>query len=394
MKIVLALTVGIALIALGSVSASSNSDRWNSAGKAPTQTITICKATKPLGGGTNFPFTWANGFGSLPSFSLNSGQCVTKDVTHQDHFNKFTENVPAGWKLSNIWCTYTTSVVNIIGANNNPGFQPGDNTVTIDLNEANVTCTFLNNPSQPCTPRPSGMVSWWTGDGVAIDRIGAINGTTFGAASYTPGMVAQSFNFNSPGYIEVPDNGLHLPKGSFTVDAWVKPHGFIAGGRMSVVSKDDCGGICPNTSLSTYQLIVESGNVKAIIRDTDAGGISGGQGQSLTGPFVADGNWHHLAMVREVATKQFLLYVDGVLVNSAALNAGADSLLQNEDQNPDPLYIGAKKKSGASFQAGGVANMEDFFIGMIDEVEYFNRALAASEIANIYNAGSNGKCKN
>jgi hypothetical protein len=113
------------------------------------QTITICKATAPAGG-SGFPFTWANGSGSLPSFTLNDGQCKVFDVTHQDHFNKFSETVPLGWTLSNIVCAFTTSAVKIVGANPNPSFQPGDNTVTIDLNEANVTCTFVNQVPPRC----------------------------------------------------------------------------------------------------------------------------------------------------------------------------------------------------------------------------------------------------
>ncbi len=124
------------------------------ANAAPAQTITICKKTIPAGG-AGFPFSWANGFGSLAPFTLNDGQCTTKNMTGQDHYNKFTENVPAGWALTNIACTYKTSPVKIIGANSNPAFQPGDNTVTIDLNEPNVTCTFTNQQQShvdPCCP--------------------------------------------------------------------------------------------------------------------------------------------------------------------------------------------------------------------------------------------------
>ena len=386
MKTVLTLAVGIALVALGSVSTSSI---WNrlTGRVAATQTITICKKTLPTGG-TNFPFTWANGFGSLPSFNLNDNQCVTKDVTHQDHYNKFTENVPAGWSLANITCSYGTSVVKIIGANNNPGFQPGDNTVTIDLNEPNVNCVFTNQKS--CTPRPSGMVSWWPGDGNANDIVGGMGGALNGTATYAPGMVAQAFSFTNNGYVEVPDNQAHIPQGSFTIDAWVRPHSKAP--RQSVVSKFECGGVClPGVSNSMYTLLLASGNASAVVRDTDAGVPNG---LTLMGPFVADGYWHHLAMVREMATKQLLLYVDGVLVASATLNAGSDGVLKNEDFLPDSLYIGAKKKSGPLFQLGGPNTMEDFFEGMIDEVEYFNRGLAANEIALIYQAGSSGKCKN
>ena len=33
-----------------------------------------------------------------------------------------------------------------------------------------------------------------------------------------------------------------------------------------------------------------------------------------------------------------------------------------------------------------------YYIGEIDEVEIFNRAVSATDLANIYNAGSTGKC--
>jgi hypothetical protein len=39
------------------------------------------------------------------------------------------------------------------------------------------------------------------------------------------------------------------------------------------------------------------------------------------------------------------------------------------------------------------SNFGEYFDGLIDEVEIFNRALSAAEIQSIYNAGSAGKCK-
>lgn len=116
------------------------------------QTITICKNTIPSGG-ANFPFTWTSGgSGPVTPFTLNDGQCKTFDITTLDHFNMFKENVPAGWTLTNITCSFTTSKVTILGADPNPGFQPGDNQVNIDLNEANVTCKFTDQ--QATTPPP------------------------------------------------------------------------------------------------------------------------------------------------------------------------------------------------------------------------------------------------
>jgi hypothetical protein len=176
MKTLLTLTLVLAIVAVGSVSwASTNlnllasrhvlrnnvvnpttaatktvtGDRLSNGANLPPPTITICKKTIPAGG-TGFPFSWTNGAGALPSFSLNDTQCSIKNLTAMDHYNKFTENVPAGWVLTNISCNQTTSPVKIIGANANPAFQLGDNTVTIDLNETNVTCTFINQRQPRC----------------------------------------------------------------------------------------------------------------------------------------------------------------------------------------------------------------------------------------------------
>jgi hypothetical protein len=121
-------------------------------------TTTICKQTNPSPDpwGTSFKFVGANGWATPVTktfsylyppnpFLLTDTQCRTFNITNNDKFNKFAENpVPPGWALTNIFCSYTKSVVNIIGSNPNPAFQPGDNTVTIDQADPNVTCTFVN----------------------------------------------------------------------------------------------------------------------------------------------------------------------------------------------------------------------------------------------------------
>jgi hypothetical protein len=126
-----------------------------SASSVQANTITICKATIPSGG-SGFPFLWGSGSsGPVTPFTLNDGQCQTFDVTSKDAYNKFTENVPAGWTLVNIVCAYTKTPVKILGGDPNPAFQLGDNMVTMDLVEPNVTCTFVNQKPkrEPCTAR-------------------------------------------------------------------------------------------------------------------------------------------------------------------------------------------------------------------------------------------------
>lgn len=112
-------------------------------------TITICKQTQPPGG-AGFPFTATNGNAPapvpLPPFTLNDAQCKTMKLT----LATFTENVPAGWLLTNISCGATTTSSVKFGVNANPAFQLGDNTVTIDRSEPNVICAFVNRQAPPC----------------------------------------------------------------------------------------------------------------------------------------------------------------------------------------------------------------------------------------------------
>jgi len=92
-----------------------------------------------------------------------------------------------------------------------------------------------------------------------------------------------------------------------------------------------------------------------------------------TSPNVADGQWHHVAVVvdRSDATSGVRLYVDGALVFTGAPMVAP--FPDNLDNTSD-LYLG-------------------MFPGDLDEVELFKRALTAQEIQAIFQAGAAGKCK-
>src|SRR5690349_8225900 len=54
--------------------------------------------------------------------------------------------------------------------------------------------------AQPdCTPAPSGLVSWWTGDGIASDVIGGYNGILVGGVGFAAGEVGPAFSFDGLG---------------------------------------------------------------------------------------------------------------------------------------------------------------------------------------------------
>ena len=185
-------------------------------------------------------------------------------------------------------------------------------------------------------------------------------------------------------FVQIPHNAnLDPGTSSFSLDAWVKTT--KATGSQVVVSKYECGGFCLGCiSTSYYALVVSNGKARASLRDADP---SCEDAQSLTGnTFIADGIFHHIAMVRDMASGHLRLYVDGTLDATAALTPISNGAITDNDGEPDSLIIGAHI-------IGGLTTADLFFSGLIDEVDFVNRALSAAEILAIFNAGSAGKCR-
>jgi hypothetical protein len=224
--------------------------------------------------------------------------------------------------------------------------------------------------AQVCVAPPSGLVAWWPGDGNANDITGTSHGTLQNGATFAPGLIDQSFTLNSGGqYITVPDSpSLHLGINQ-TLDAWVFPTANPSGNYAPLLAKKEVGfpGIRPYglwmspSGAFLYQIIVGSTNC-----------TQPGPGccylQAGTIPLNA---WSHLAATFDGATQK--LYINGALI-------GAGSCALVPPSTPDPLWIGYDLTHTQ-------------FFGKIDEVELFDRALSASEIQSLFNAGAAGKCK-
>jgi len=235
-----------------------------------------------------------------------------------------------------------------------------------------------------CAPVPAGLVAWWQANGTATDAVGGHDGTLMGDATFAAGRVGQAFSLDGNGdYVSVPDSPALYSTGSFSLDAWVKTTGDGA-----VMAHYECGGFCiSGGSDSDWEMTISGGHLAAYIRDADAGGPDSG-GQSLFGTTaVADGAFHHLAVVRDIANDKLLLYVDGALDASAALNAGSDGALGTDagnDGEADPVTIGLVISSTPA--------LVEQLTGLIDEPDYFDAALTPAQVAAIAGAGSNGKC--
>jgi Concanavalin A-like lectin/glucanases superfamily/Immunoglobulin domain len=214
------------------------------------------------------------------------------------------------------------------------------------------------NPPASCDPPPSGLVSWWAAEGNALDQIGGNNGTLVGNTIYGPGKVAQGFAFDGDGDGVQIGSATNLELQNFTIETWIKR------ASPSVVS----------FSSGTSAIIFGYGTGGYLFFLDTLGDLTFcqlGNPADVSGPAITDTNLHHVAVTKIGSTIVF--YLDGVAYPVSAYNV-------NFTFTGGPA-IGCLPTSE-----------DDSFLGTIDELSFYNRALSALEIQAIYNAGSEGKC--
>jgi hypothetical protein len=222
-----------------------------------------------------------------------------------------------------------------------------------------ITCGLLLARGETCVTPPSGIVSWWTGADNANDSVFTNHGTVIGNTSYAVGEVNDGFVFDGSGDIVKVGNSPTLQLQNFTVEAWVKRNSSAA------VSNDPQGsGHIFGYGNQGYVFLVQNDGTVVLNKV----GVS----TASFAPFkVTDTNWHHLAVTKTNTTIWF--YLDGTGYSGGAFNA---TFVFNTE-----AAIGGRADS-----------LGNSFLGMIDEVTVYNRALTNGEILTIYNASTAGKC--
>ena len=221
---------------------------------------------------------------------------------------------------------------------------------------------------QTCTPAPSGLVSWWTGDTNENDIIGGNNPQAVNAVTLVPGEALSGFTFGTEGYIEIPA-ASNLANQQFTWAAWVRPDGPgpTNDSYGSVIVEQDVDG--NNAVVDVLWRAMDGrflfifGNIASqLIVSTDA---------------FATGSFYFVAATYDGST--FRLFVNGILEGSfpEATTIG---------YNSNPWTIGSAQPIFFPYYPRT-------WNGIIDEVQAYSRALSASEMLGIYSAGSAGVCK-
>jgi Concanavalin A-like lectin/glucanases superfamily/Immunoglobulin domain/Lectin C-type domain/Chitobiase/beta-hexosaminidase C-terminal domain len=220
-----------------------------------------------------------------------------------------------------------------------------------------------------CANPPTGLVSWWRAEGNTLDQAGGNNGTLSGGTTFINGEVGQAFSFNGTnGYLEVPDSPSLRLSNELTIEFWVK-----------------------RQDLQTVDVIIEKGgdwtggqqNYEVTLNgpqnnNTLAFAFAGGYRFSSS---ITDLNWHHCAVVARNGDANPVFYLDG---SQQPVVSGGGAATINLYPSTRPLHIGAQ----IDLQTGWYFYSKT----IVDEISMYNRALTASEVLAIYNAGTAGKC--
>lgn len=218
-------------------------------------------------------------------------------------------------------------------------------------------------------PRPrQGLVAWWSGEGNGLDSVsGAVAANQ--DVTFTDGVVGQAFTFSPDSYpygtytgMQVADRPEFILTNSLTIEGWIRPRG---NGYCILFRGDNRPGTDPY-AISMHAndhftfCIADQNNASTTIET-----------------IVPYYRWTHVAAVLDGDTGTMSIYTNGQLAVQTHTNIR-------------PLGELIPSRSPGV----GIGNVNDGsnnfpFIGDVDEIAIYNRALFVDEIQGIYHAHAN-----
>lgn len=229
--------------------------------------------------------------------------------------------------------------------------------------------TYLLSEGCPCTEPPPDMIAWWNMNQPSSPALETVKGNDahwVGPIEANDGLVKGGLKFDGTAHLRVDSHpSLNIAGASgFTIDLWVKPTKLFEP-RETLIAKGESpvGGVGYSLHLLNGHLSVEVGDGVSLFTFEAQ--------ESL----LLD-QWAFVAVTIEPADNTAIIYVNENKI--AGVPLGPNSI-DNFDTD-QPLFIGKGNAPG------------DQFIGIIDEVEIFGRALSSDELFKIYASLTGGKC--
>jgi alpha-L-arabinofuranosidase len=223
--------------------------------------------------------------------------------------------------------------------------------------------TYLTPLTAPAVAELAGSGTWHFDEGSGeVARDSSVNAAdgTLRDATWTAGAAGQAVALAGTGDVTMGGApAFDTGTGSFSLAAWVRT-------TMS--------GAAPIVGHGTgYALGVAGGHLTARI-----GGGAGGIDVTTTPAGVADGNWHHTAMVLDRSAQRLTVYLDG---EAAPVTPAAGSCGTPAGTALDVGPCATASGSGAApFTVGSTGGAEPRLTGAVDEVEFRRFPLAAADV--------------
>ncbi len=205
-------------------------------------------------------------------------------------------------------------------------------------------------------------VHLWAGEKFANTRASAntLAAGNVGGVTLAAGKIGQAFNFNGNNQALDLGNGfVNFGTADFSVSVWVKPNPTGDNKPVFVKRSANSQGILGLT-------LAPNGTIGVELRDDGANPCCG---YTFTGTKnLADSQWHQVVLVRQGSSIQ--VYADGA--PAAGTPSGNQALNLPSTNYAAPKFI------------VGTNPYNQFYNGLIDELQIHNRALSGAEVSALF----------
>jgi hypothetical protein len=224
-----------------------------------------------------------------------------------------------------------------------------------------------------------GLVGHWPLDGNANDTVNGNDGTVVGALPTTDrfGNPNSAYSFDGmDDYIQTLDNGPAIGNEEYSIALWVKPdvqanhQGWIFDPRGDIYDGRYYAQIvvlAPDHQSYPNRLwvgVFDGTCLNCPSDDPDSGKVSF-RGSNY--PVINDDQWHHIVFIGDNVNDEWMLYIDGELIETRANTLENTSVTQ-------PIAFGREQYN----------NRPPRYKGAIDDVRVYNRALSSVEAQQLF----------
>lgn len=301
--------------------------------------------------GSPFANSGTHAFTPAGSNSAGDGDWVLVLAASQSSASPMATSTPTATATSTLSPTATSSPTSA------PTNTPTPTPTSVSAPPGTVTSVTTSQ----VTAGPQAAYGFNTGRGATVaDSSGhGIAGALHNALWTAAGKFGGALSFNGTfSYVDLGRPSALATTGSMTWEAWVYPTGWPPDDGQIVAWSDNTTGwqlkTTPDSGPQTFGVLVS--------------GPNGTYAQRTSRTVVSLNTWYHVAGVYNAAARALDIYVNGVL---------DDGTLLGSVPSADVLPPRANASIGRRTDGRGY-----YFIGTVDEVRIYSRALSAAEIQN------------